>query len=274
MRSTHRLFVESSADTMSPQSEMHKLDELNLMEEAASSIKLNLRQISIEPDQHSRVVFLTDEYGLAVERYKLLRRKLCALSPQGGLLLVTSPSSGDGKTLTSINLAWCLADGGHETCLVDLDFRAPSLADSLGYEVSADGLVEVLAGTANISDVMRKVEGRPLYVLGNREAVKSPDRQLAPATLRPLLKRLRDAFAWVVIDMPPAIPMSDVAEVLPYVDGALMVVRSGKTTKSLITPTLEILGTKIWGVVLNDSLINVSAYYGYYGYGADRKRKK
>jgi receptor protein-tyrosine kinase len=81
-------------------------------------------------------------------------------------------------------------------------------------------------------------------------------------------------FDWVIIDMPPAIPMSDVAEVLPLVDGALMIVRSGKTKKSLINPTLEVLGQHLWGVVLNDSRITGSAYYGDYGYGGDRKRKK
>jgi hypothetical protein len=52
-----------------------------------------------------------------------------------------------------------------------------------------------------------------------------------------------------------------------------MVVRSGKTVKSLLEPTIEILGSKAWGAVLNDSVINGSAYYGYYGYGEHRKRQ-
>jgi Mrp family chromosome partitioning ATPase len=59
--------------------------------------------------------------------------------------------------------------------------------------------------------------------------------------------------------------MADVGEVLPHVDGALMVVRTGKTDKSMIAPSLETLGSKIWGVVVNDSPINGSAYYAYYG---------
>src|ERR1700710_1771023 len=63
--------------------------------------------VTIVPDQNSRLVFLTDPAGLAIEQYKLLRRRLCAAHPNGGMMLVTSPSPGDGKTLTSINLAWC-----------------------------------------------------------------------------------------------------------------------------------------------------------------------
>jgi Mrp family chromosome partitioning ATPase len=76
-------------------------------------------------------------------------------------------------------------------------------------------------------------------------------------------------FQWVILDFAPMIPMADVGEVLPHVDGAMMVVRSGKTDKSLIAPSLEILGTKIWGVVLNDSVIKGSTYYGYYGIRKD-----
>jgi Mrp family chromosome partitioning ATPase len=146
----------------------------------------------------------------------------------------------------------------------------------LGYEIPADddGVAEVLAGTSTVSRAIRQIGDHALYVLGIKEALKSPSHLLAADALRPLLTKLRDTFEWVILDMPPAIPMSDVAEVLPHVDGALMVVRSGKTIKSLIEPTFEILGTKVWGVVLNDSLINGSAYYGYYGYGEGRKRKK
>jgi capsular exopolysaccharide synthesis family protein len=261
---------------MISRTEIHTLDEDGLMVDSGSAVRLNAERVELEPDKHSRLVFVTDPCGLAVERYKLLRSRLFAMSPQGGLILITSPSPGDGKTLTSTNLAWCIADAGRRTCLVDLDFRAPGFGRSLGYEIPADddGVAEVLTGTSTVSRAIRQIGDQALYVLGIKEALKSPSHLLAADALRPLLTKLRDTFEWVILDMPPAIPMSDVAEVLPHVDGALMVVRSGKTIKSLIEPTFEILGTKVWGVVLNDSLINGSAYYGYYGYGEDRKRKK
>jgi len=261
---------------MITRTEIHTLDEHELMADSGSALRLNAERIELEPDKHSRLVFVTDPHGLAVERYKLLRGRLFAMSPQGGLILVTSPSPGDGKTLTSTNLAWCIAEAGRRTCLVDLDFRAPGFGRSLGYEVPADdnGVAEVLSGSSSFLQAIRQVGDRDLYVLGIKESLKSPSRLLAADVLRPLLTKLRDTFEWTILDMPPAIPMSDVAEVLPHVDGALMVVRSGKTIKSLIAPTFEILGAKVWGVVLNDSLINGSAYYGYYGYGEDRKRKK
>ena len=90
-----------------------------------------------------------------------------------------------------------------------------------------------------------------------------------------MLTKLRDTFEWVILDMPPAIPMSDVPEVLPHVDGALMVVRTGKTNKSLLQPTIDLLGSKLWGAVLNDAVINGGEYYyGYYGQAGRSKKKK
>jgi len=233
------------------------------------SLKSDTRVITVQPNNESRLVFLTEPAGLAVEQYKMLRRKLCAQHPRGGVLLITSPSPADGKTLTSINLAWCLADGAHDTCLVDLDFRAPGVSSTLGYTFDEDGVEDVLTGKRTITQSIRQCGDRPLYVLGIKKRLISPAPLLASSLLTPLLNDLRAMFQWVILDLAPVIPMSDVAEVIHHVDGALMVVRSGKTDVSMIASPLEILGSKLWGVVLNDSPITGSAYYTYYG---DRKR--
>lgn len=97
----------------------------------------------------------------------------------------------------------------------------------------------------------------------------SPGELLSPASITPLLTELRSMFRWVILDFAPMIPMADVGDVLPHVDGALMVIRSGKTQKALIEPSLGILGSKAWGIVVNDSPIYGSSYYGYYGMRRD-----
>ncbi|WP_263357933.1 tyrosine-protein kinase family protein [Acidicapsa ligni] len=259
---------------MSIQSEVDTFLDRDQTGAPSSGSRLTAHSISLEYRKDSRLVFVTDPNGLGVERYRLLRRRLCASSPTGGMLMITSPSSGDGKTLTAVNLAWCLAESGQQTCLVDLDFRAPGVGRTLGYEKWTSDVVGVLAGQCTVSQALHQIENHRLHVLGIRHAILSPSHQLSPAVLKPMLKELRDRFEWVILDMPPTIPMADVAEVLPHVDGALMIVRSAKTTKSIVGPTLEILGTKLWGVVLNDATINGSAYYGNYGYGANRNRKQ
>jgi Mrp family chromosome partitioning ATPase len=221
--------------------------------------------LRIQPDNRSRLTFLTEPTGLAVEQYKLLRRRLNARNSLGGVLLITSPGPGEGKTLTSVNLSWCLANGGHHTCLVDLDFRAPGVGHTMGYSVEHGGVEDVLAGKRTIAESLCQVGDDPFYVLGMRKRHVSPEKFFSPSVFAPLVTGLRAMFHWIILDLAPAIPMSDVAEVVPHVDGAIMVVREGKTKKALIAPTCEILGSKLWGSVLNDSPIMGSAYYGGYG---------
>ena len=159
---------------MSAQSELHALNPSELMEASLSALTSNSSRIDLDADDRSRLVFVTDPCGLAVERYKLLRRRLCAANPQGGMLLVTSPAPGDGKTLTSINLAHCLAEAGHPTCLVDLDFRSPGISPQLGHEPEGFDVVDVLQGRASISQAVRQIGNQSLYLLTSTKAHRLP----------------------------------------------------------------------------------------------------
>ena len=224
-----------------------------------------LRTIQLEAHADARLPFLMDPAGLAVEQFKLLRGRLNALEPGGGVLLVTSPAPGEGKTLTSINLAWSLALGGFRTCLVDLDFRAPGVTRTLDLSTDDGGAEEVLTGKKTLAQTLFQIGDRPFHVLGIRERVEEPSHLYAPGHLTPLLSALRASYRWVILDLAPAVPMSDVSDILPQADGALMVVRSCMSEKAFMPPLLEILGKKLWGVVLNDTPVLGSAYYGSYG---------
>lgn len=230
-----------------------------------STPRSGARVAQIQPDRKSRLVFTTDSTGLAVERYKLLRGRLNALHPRGGVLLVTSSAPAEGKTLTSVNLAWSLAHGGFRTCLVDLDFRAPGVAKTLHLPASEGGVGDVLIGTRTLSQSLWQIGDRPLHVLPVTERTDSPSPYFLPEVLGPLLNTLRASYRWVILDLPPAMPMSDVSEVIPQVDCAIMVVRAGKTTQALLHPSFEIIGNKLVGVVLNSAIIHGSSYYGNYG---------
>ena len=229
--------------------------------------------IIIEPDKRSRLAFLTDPAGLAVEQYKLLRRRLNALRPQGGLVGITSPGPGEGKTLTSINLAWCFANGGQQTCLVDLDLRAPGVADTLQYSVESGGIEDVLAGKSAVHESLRRIGDDPLFALCIEKRRVALDGFLSPAVLTPILAKLRSTFHWVILDLPPAVPMADVAEVVPQVDGVILVVRNATTKKTMISPACDVLGSKLWGVIYNDSPIVGSKYYGSYGSAGARSNR-
>src|ERR1700730_14573364 len=132
------------------------------------------RTVTIQPGKKSRLVFLTEPEGLAVEQYKILRHRLLTLHPEGGVMLVTSPSPGEGKTLTAVNLAFCLAEGGNKTCLVDLDFRAPGVGSTLGYEFEDDSIEDVLNGERTIAESAPPLREGPLDAPGGQKSTASP----------------------------------------------------------------------------------------------------
>jgi capsular exopolysaccharide synthesis family protein len=223
------------------------------------------RRISVDPGRDSRLVYLTESDGLAVERYRLLRRRLYTVHPEGGVLLVTSPAPGEGKTLTSVNLSWALAEAGHRTCLVDLDFRAPGVSRTLQYAFDDGGVQEILEEKADILNLVCQLGEHPLHVLGIKHRLASPGYLFYSPAMPGMVARLRAAYKWVVLDFAPVIPMADVSEMIPHINGAILVVRTGKTKKDMLEPALEVLEPKLWGVVANDCSISGSAYYGYYG---------
>lgn len=223
------------------------------------------RQISMSPDSTSRLVYLTDPEGLAVERYRLLRRRLETLHPDGGVVLMTSPSPGEGKTLTSINLAWSFAEIGNATCLVDLDFRSPGISRMLHYPFEEGGAQEVLQDQAEIDEVIRQIGRHPLYILGIRKRIASPGYLFYSQSMQRMVSKLQAMFKWVLLDFAPVIPMADISEMIEHINGAILVVRTGKTVKDMLNPAVEAIGSKLWGVVANDCAICGGAYYGNYG---------
>jgi capsular exopolysaccharide synthesis family protein len=225
------------------------------------------RQISIPTDSTSRLVYLTDPEGLAVERYRLLRRHLNTLHPDGGVVLITSPSPGEGKTLTSVNLAWSFAEAGNSTCLVDLDFRAPGISRVLRYSFEEGGVQEVLEGKAEIDELVHQLGEHPLYVLGIKKRLASPGYLFYSQSMQRMISKLRSMFKWVLLDFAPVIPMADISEMTENINGAILVVRTNKTEKDMLNPAIEAIGSKLWGVVANDCPISGSAYYGSYGKG-------
>src|SRR5258708_2057084 len=155
MHSIGHISIQSQAYFMSSILGLHSTNVVRLLDNFSPRLCSGKRVVTLQPSKKSRLVFLTEPTSLAVEQYKILRRRLCNLHPQGGVMLVTSPGAGEGKTLTSLNLAWCLAEAGHQTCLVDLDFRAPGVSQALGYPIEEDGIEDVLSGKRTINQSIR-----------------------------------------------------------------------------------------------------------------------
>jgi protein-tyrosine kinase len=203
------------------------------------------------------------------ERYRRLRLKLEQPGPDGTtrqVLVVTSAVPEEGKTTTSVNLALAFAENrDRRTLLIDADLRRPSVTR---YVVPAPtlGLSEVLSGEATLDHVLIEMKSSHLTFLPAGTPTVNPLDLLRSEYLRSIVAELRRRFDKIVIDTPPTVPFTDAAVLNEVSDGALLVVRAGKTTGTLIDRACASLshGTLL-GVVLNDVVFTaVDRYYHHY----------
>lgn len=194
-------------------------------------------------------------------------------------LAVTSPSRGDGKTLTAVNLAVSLAANRSRTVLlVDLDLRAPRVHEHFGVPVQP-GLQDYLLGNRPMDDCLFHPQIDRLVVLpaGGQPLMMSSDILASPemvALARDLKTRYSDRI--IIYDLPPLLASDDAIAFLKHVDCCLLCVAEGRTRKKAFDHALELLeGCTVLGTVLNRATdVPVIAYGGYYGYGDASKSKR
>jgi Mrp family chromosome partitioning ATPase len=205
---------------------------------------------SLECADNSRV--LVGEMPLDVkEHYGVIRRRLVNLFPNGAAVLVTSAGPSEGKTLTTLNLGLNFSSAKMDCVVAELDLRRPGFGTAFGNPVHR-GIEDVLTGKVVFNDVLATVHGSDLNVLSVKRTPKSAHELLETQHLPAMIAGLRKRFKWVLVDTPPVFPFPDVETIAPYLDGALFVVRMGKTERSLIARAIEGIGTKVLGVVVND----------------------
>jgi capsular exopolysaccharide synthesis family protein len=169
-------------------------------------------------------------------------------------IMVTSPASGEGKSITAANLALTMAQElQRQIVLVDANLRQPSVSALFGLETDGPGLSEVLAGEATLDDALVYLPEYRLTVLAAGAVPQFPTELLGSAAMRRALDTLRARFDRVLLDLPAVLPLADVGTVAPLADGVVMIVRAGATQRPALDEALTALDdTKILGVVLND----------------------
>jgi len=214
---------------------------------------------------------LTDLGGFAArtEAFRLLRTNLqfIDLDHQPRCLVITSAVPGEGKTMTSTNLAVALAQTGRNTLIIDADLRRPRVASTLGLD-PAVGLTTALVGKTEIHDAIQMHEASGLHVLASGAKPPNPTEILQSKITQDLIKRLRSSYDMVIIDAPPLLPVADASVLAKLADGVIIVVRHGKTTKDQVTEAisrLQRVGARLYGVVVNMVAKRaIGSYYYYY----------
>ena len=194
--------------------------------------------------------------SLAAEQYRQLRTRLAHTEGASNLrtVLVTSPQKGEGKSITSANLALTMAQElQRRVIIVEADLRKPSLQQLFGLP-AGPGLSDYLSGAAELKDVMQFLPDHNLTVIHAGASPANPAELLGSTAMRRLLDQLRTRFDRVILDTPPVLPLADVAVLAPLVDGTLLVVRAGVTPKPAIENALRAFdSSRLLGVVLNES---------------------
>ena len=187
-----------------------------------------------------------------VEAFRRLRTNLQFLDRPHRIVVVTSALAGEGSTITACNLALALADAGYRVLLVDLNLRRPRVGRYMELP-PGPGAANVLASRAPIQHAARRIVGG-LDVLPAGPVPPNSRELLASGAVERMLDDVGKQYNFVILDVPALLPVADAAAVAARADGAVLVVRYGKTSEEQVaaaTSALEAVQAPVLGIALN-----------------------
>ena len=227
-------------------------------------------------DSDPRLVFLRGDHSPSAEEYRRIISRLVSQHPEGGTLMITSPTPGDGKTVTSLNLALGLAERT-STLLVDLDTRHSTVRSKLNIASTSLGVEDALLEEAPPENCLVTIPDTRLVACLNRGGGHRVTDLMGFDRPKRFLGWALQRFNWVIIDTPPAFPIADTLEIANHVRIGIMVIRARKTPVRLAKQALDALKGHIHYVMFNDNgATGYSLYNQQYYFGMDdsaRRRK-
>ena len=196
----------------------------------------------------------------AAEAYKLLRTKLqFSFVDEGGcrIIGVSSALTGEGKSLSAVNLAYTTSQLGKRVLLIDCDMRRPSLADKLPIR-KAPGLSDFLTGQTSADELIQfcgiKEEERAFHAISSGRTPPNPMELISSAKMERMLGKLRESYDYIILDLPPVGEVGDALVAAKLTDGMLVVVRQNYCDRIALNSAVrqfEFVDAKILGVVFN-----------------------
>jgi len=212
--------------------------------------------------------YYVEESALATEIRRIVS-KLKIASEEGNVkaLMITSSGLGEGKSTVASYLAIAYSKYRNtRTALVDFDLRRPRIHRVFEKEKKR-GVADVLRGKASIKECLRETQYPNLNIMtcGNNSNENTVE-TLNSTSVRDFFAELRFYFDFVVIDSPPVIPVSDPLMLSSEIDGALFVIKAGKTQKPVVRRAIQLLQDariEILGIILNNVNHALPYYYDY-----------
>ncbi|WP_285595079.1 polysaccharide biosynthesis tyrosine autokinase [Kineosporia sp. NBRC 101731] len=239
------------------------------LEQLTGSVPLGVVPFDASAPKHPLVT--ADAFGGRAEAFRTLRTNLqfADVDSPPRVIAITSALPDEGKTTTACNIALILAQSGARVVLVEGDLRKPAVGKYLGISNGA-GLTNVLAGQHDLRDVVVGYERDLLAVLPSGPTPPNPSELLGSQQMRHLLDTLAEHYDVVIIDAPPLLPVTDAALISTAADGAILVVRHGRSRREETVralKSLESVSAKMLGTVLNFAPRGKGNGYDGYGYG-------
>jgi capsular exopolysaccharide synthesis family protein len=243
--------------------------------------KLGLHFLGIVPSINKNkdgtsqdLVVFRDPKSAVAECLRSVRTNLLFMSPEKPLktILVTSSGPQEGKTTTAAALAEAMAGGRSRVLLLDADMRRPRIHRIFGVPNGA-GLSSLILGEGTLEGTVRPTEVPDLYVLPCGPVPPNPAELLHTAAFGSILEEAARRFDRVIIDSPPVGVVADAVVISTRVDGTLMVLKAGRTSRDVARQAVRQLRdvkARIFGAVLNDLDLEdqkYGQYYYYYRYG-------
>lgn len=176
------------------------------------------------------------------EAFKLLRTNISFSMPSDKechIVGITSSVRGEGKSITSLNLAYMLAEAGHWVLLIEGDMRLPTIKKRLRLK-GEEGLSNLLTGASEGFDVVQ-ASGihEQMRVITSGDIPPNPSELLGSNRMKDLLQELGQDFEYIVLDLPPVTAVSDALVVSKLTDGIVMVVSKDYATQRGVAESMR-----------------------------------
>ena len=246
----------------------------------------------------AQLVTYFDPQSTLAETYRTLRTNIEFVTVEKGdkTILVTSSTSGEGKSTVMANLAMTMTQLGKRTLLVDCDLRKPTVARMFGLD-KEPGLAEVIVGNYKWREVIRTVTDivtggmgmenlmqtqgiSNLHIITSGAIPPNPAELLNSGKMVEFIAEIKEVYDIVLFDAPPILHVTDAAILGKHVDGVLMIYKAGDIPRTSLKRSVNLLnsvGVHLLGIVLNGIRAEISAdyydfgYSSYYAYGQEEE---
>jgi capsular exopolysaccharide synthesis family protein len=204
----------------------------------------------------------------ASEAYKVLKTNIefSNINEHIQIIMVASTLKGEGKSVTSANLAVTYAQSSKKVLLIDANLRDPSQHQIFNIS-NSQGLSSLLSNGSELKDSTIVTDIKNLSLIPSGPLLTNPPEALGSKRMLAILDELKMLYDVIVIDTPPILSVADAQIVASQCDGVLLVVKTGKVNKEALTKAkavLDLVGVRVIGAVLNNVNSKKTNYYSPY----------